>query len=106
MPTYHYQCRSCGHELEEFQSMTEPVLTHCPSCRTENLVRSIGTGAGLIFKGTGFYLTDYKKGRTSGETKPESTGSGSGEKGQKGEKAKGDPGSGGSTPEKPSQTKS
>ncbi len=62
MPTYEYQCKSCGHELEEFQSITEPPLTHCPKCNTENLVRVMGTGAGLIFRGTGFYLTDYKKG--------------------------------------------
>ncbi len=61
MPTYHYQCRNCGHELEEFQSMTEPVLTLCPACQTDGLMRSIGAGAGFIFKGTGFYLTDYKK---------------------------------------------
>ena len=62
MPTYQYQCTSCGHRLEEFQSITEPPLSRCPECNTENLVRVIGAGAGLIFKGTGFYLTDYKKG--------------------------------------------
>jgi len=62
MPTYQYQCTSCGHRLEEFQSITEPPLLRCPECNTESLVRVIGTGAGLIFKGTGFYLTDYKKG--------------------------------------------
>jgi putative FmdB family regulatory protein len=61
MPTYHYQCKACGHELEEFQSITEAPLTRCPACGTDNLARSIGTGAGLIFKGSGFYLTDYKK---------------------------------------------
>lgn len=65
MPTYHYQCRDCGHELEEFQSMTEPVLTRCPACGADALARSIGAGAGLIFKGTGFYLTDYRKGGTA-----------------------------------------
>jgi putative FmdB family regulatory protein len=61
MPTYQYQCTSCGHRLEEFQSITEPPLVLCPQCNTENLVRVIGAGAGVIFKGTGFYLTDYKK---------------------------------------------
>jgi putative FmdB family regulatory protein len=61
MPTYQYTCKMCGHHLEEFQSMSEPALVHCPSCNTDNLVRSIGGGAGLIFKGSGFYLTDYKK---------------------------------------------
>ena len=61
MPTYEYKCKMCGHDLEEFQSITEEPLKRCPKCNTDNLVRVIGTGAGLIFKGTGFYLTDYKK---------------------------------------------
>lgn len=88
MPTYPYQCRNCGHELEEFQSMSEPPLVRCPNCHTDNLVRVLGTGTGLIFRGSGFYLTDYKKtgsstsdsGRSSsakeskGETKKEEGG--------------------------------
>ena len=61
MPTYQYLCKNCGHELEEFQSINEPSSTHCPECNTESLVRVLGGGAGLIFKGSGFYLTDYKK---------------------------------------------
>ncbi len=61
MPTYEYQCRNCGHELEEFQSMTEPPLTRCPVCGMECLARILGGGSGLIFKGTGFYVTDYRK---------------------------------------------
>jgi putative FmdB family regulatory protein len=61
MPTYEYQCKACGHTLEEFHSITEPPLTRCPKCETDNLARVMGTGAGLIFRGTGFYLTDYKK---------------------------------------------
>ncbi len=65
MPTYEYQCKACGYEMEEFQSITEEPLKHCPNCGTDNLVRVIGTGAGLIFKGTGFYLTDYKKSHVS-----------------------------------------
>jgi putative FmdB family regulatory protein len=75
MPTYQYQCKFCGHELEELQSMTEPPLLLCPKCNTENLARVMGTGVGLIFKGSGFYLTDYKKStgsvakRDSGEKK-------------------------------------
>jgi putative FmdB family regulatory protein len=73
MPTYQYQCEACGHELEEFQSMTEEPLVRCPSCNGESLVRVLGTGAGLIFKGSGFYLTDYRKGPPpkEGDTKPE-----------------------------------
>ena len=65
MPTYEYQCKMCGHVLEEFQSITEEPLKRCPKCGIDNLVRVIGTGAGLIFKGTGFYLTDYKKSRVT-----------------------------------------
>jgi putative FmdB family regulatory protein len=65
MPTYEYQCRQCGFETEELQSMSEAPLTRCPRCNTDNLVRILGGGAGLIFKGTGFYLTDYKKGSAS-----------------------------------------
>jgi len=70
MPTYEYQCKSCGHELEEFQSITEAPLTHCPKCNTENLVRVMGTGVGLIFRGTGFYLTDYKRGNSFSSSAP------------------------------------
>jgi putative FmdB family regulatory protein len=65
MPTYEYLCRNCGHTLEELQSMSEPPLTRCPRCEQETLVRVMGTGGGLIFKGSGFYLTDYKKASTT-----------------------------------------
>ncbi len=68
MPTYQYQCKQCGHTLEEFQSMTEPPLVTCPNCKTDNLARVMGTGSGLIFKGSGFYLTDYRKGNASPTT--------------------------------------
>jgi putative FmdB family regulatory protein len=60
MPTYEYRCKKCKHEFEEFQSMTAAPLTVCPKCKTPNLVRIIGSGAGMIFKGSGFYQTDYK----------------------------------------------
>ncbi|HQY21940.1 MAG TPA: zinc ribbon domain-containing protein [Ignavibacteria bacterium] len=60
MPTYDYRCDDCGHFFEEFQSMKDAKLTKCPECGKETLKRLIGAGSGLIFKGTGFYLTDYK----------------------------------------------
>lgn len=60
MPTYEYQCKNCGHQMEEFQSINEPPLVQCPSCHMDTLARIIGGGGGLIFKGSGFYLTDYK----------------------------------------------
>ncbi|MGA9119055.1 MAG: zinc ribbon domain-containing protein [Bacteroidota bacterium] len=72
MPTYQYQCKKCGHTLEELQSMSEPPLVHCPHCNTDSLVRVLGGGTGLIFKGSGFYLTDYKNTgsrKSSGEKK-------------------------------------
>ncbi len=62
MPTYDYECSKCGHRFEEFQSITAKSLKKCPSCKTSSLKRLIGTGAGLIFRGSGFYCTDYKKG--------------------------------------------
>ncbi len=61
MPTYQYLCRNCNHEFEELQSIKEEPLVHCPNCHTDNLVRVVGAGSGLIFKGSGFYLTDYKR---------------------------------------------
>jgi len=60
VPTYDYQCGKCGYEFEKFQSMTAPVLKKCPKCGKSSLKRLIGTGAGVIFKGSGFYQTDYR----------------------------------------------
>ena len=60
MPTYEYICESCGHELERFQSITARPLRKCPKCGKSKLQRLIGTGAGIIFKGSGFYQTDYR----------------------------------------------
>lgn len=60
MPTYEYKCRECGHTLEIFQSMNDDALTKCPECKKDTLKRLIGTGAGIIFKGSGFYQTDYR----------------------------------------------
>jgi putative FmdB family regulatory protein len=60
MPTYRYSCQACGHELEEFQSMTAAPLRRCPECGKSKLQRLIGAGAGVIFRGSGFYSTDYR----------------------------------------------
>ncbi|MGI6458182.1 MAG: FmdB family zinc ribbon protein [bacterium] len=72
MPTYDYICEACNYEFESFQSMKEDPLTDCPSCSEPKLRRKIGMGAGIIFKGTGFYETDYKK-KSSGNGKSESS---------------------------------
>lgn len=60
MPTYDYRCDACEHQFEEFQSITAKPLKKCPECGKNKLVRLIGTGAGVIFKGSGFYETDYR----------------------------------------------
>ena len=60
MPTYDYHCDACGHEFELFQQMSESPQRKCPKCGKMKLQRLIGTGAGIIFKGGGFYETDYR----------------------------------------------
>jgi putative FmdB family regulatory protein len=60
MPTYEYRCNACKHEFEEFQSMKDKSLTKCPSCGKKALERLIGTGAAIVFKGSGFWQTDYR----------------------------------------------
>jgi len=60
MPTYEYACDACEHEFEEFQSITAKPLRKCPECGKNKLKRLFGTGAGIIFKGSGFYETDYR----------------------------------------------
>jgi len=75
MPIYEYQCSNpdCRHEFDELQSMSEPPLVTCPKCGKDTLKKLIGSGAGLIFKGSGFYLTDYKNNKTSGSPSKEVT---------------------------------
>ena len=78
MPTYEYLCDACSHRLEEFQSITDKPLVTCPVCRKKKLRRLIGGGAALVFKGSGFYQTDYrsdsyKKGSKAAESAEKST---------------------------------
>ena len=67
MPTYEYQCQKCKHKFEEFQLMTDTPLNECPVCKGP-VKKLIGFGSGLIFKGSGFYITDYKQ-KESGSSK-------------------------------------
>jgi putative FmdB family regulatory protein len=60
VPTYEYECVRCGHRFELFQTMSEKPRKRCPKCRGK-VRRLLGTGAGIIFKGSGFYATDYRK---------------------------------------------
>ncbi len=60
MPTYQYLCEGCGHEFERFQSITAGTLRKCPACSKMRLNRLIGAGGAIIFKGSGFYQTDYR----------------------------------------------
>lgn len=68
MPTYEYKCIDCGYFFEEFQRITEAPLKTCPKCKG-NLKRLIGAGSGPIFKGSGFYHTDYKLNSSKNEKK-------------------------------------
>jgi putative FmdB family regulatory protein len=61
MPTYEYECQTCKHRFEEFQSITAEPLEQCPECRERSLRRLIGKGGGVIFKGSGFYVNDYAR---------------------------------------------
>jgi putative FmdB family regulatory protein len=60
MPTYDYECDACGHQLEVFQGINDPVLKKCPECGKNKLKRLFGSGAAIVFKGSGFYQTDYR----------------------------------------------
>ena len=60
MPTYDYRCEACGHEFELFQAISEPVRRKCPKCERLKLRRLFGIGAAVVFKGSGFYQTDYR----------------------------------------------
>lgn len=60
MPTYDYVCDACEHRFEHFQSMKDDPLTKCPKCKKKKLRRLIGAGAAVVFKGSGFYQTDYR----------------------------------------------
>ena len=76
MPTYAYECRDCGHGFEEFQSITAGALRKCPSCGRLKLQRLIGSGAAIIFKGGGFYQTDYRSKSYKAGEKAEKDGQG------------------------------
>ena len=85
MPTYDYICNSCKKMYEYFQSMSDDALTKCPECKKDSLRRVISGGTGLIFKGSGYYLTDYKNQKNN---KPDKKDSGSKKQDKKSKKKK------------------
>jgi len=99
MPTYEYRCEGCGHDFERFQKMSDDPVSVCPKCGESKVVRRISSGGGFVFKGPGFYATDYRK------SPPPSEKSGSSEGGSdaSGASTSGGSDSGGS---KPSRSKS
>lgn len=72
MPTYDYRCEACGHTLEIFQKITASPKKKCPACDKSKLKRLIGGGAGFLFKGSGFYLTDYRSDSYKADAKSDS----------------------------------
>ncbi|MCD6250256.1 MAG: zinc ribbon domain-containing protein [candidate division Zixibacteria bacterium] len=72
MPTYQYHCDNCGHEFEEFQSITEDPIDVCPQCQGKPR-RLITGGAGLLFKGSGFYITDYRSAKYKADRSKDSS---------------------------------
>lgn len=83
MPTYEYRCGACGHAFERFQRMSDDPVSTCPECGEEEAERLISPGGGLVFRGSGFYATDYRD-----------SGPGSGEGGAEGGGGSGDEGAG------------
>jgi putative FmdB family regulatory protein len=71
MPTYEYRCEACGHEFERFQSITAKPIRKCPKCGKNKVKRLLSTGGGLIFKGSGFYITDYRSDQYKNAAKAE-----------------------------------
>jgi putative FmdB family regulatory protein len=83
VPTYEYVCEACGHQFDEFQSFKDEPLRVCPQCAKEALRRLFGTGAAVIFKGSGFYETDYRSEsyKKAAKADQESTSKGAGSNG-------------------------
>ena len=78
MPTYDYHCTACGYNGETFQSITAKPIKKCPACKRNRMERLIGAGAGIIFRGSGFYETDYRSDSYKAQAKKEKETSSSG----------------------------
>ena len=93
MPTYDYECDACGHTEEVFQGINDAVLTKCPACGKKKYRRLFGSGAAIVFKGSGFYQTDYRsdgyKKAAAADKKPSDSGGSSDKKESKSKKSEG-----------------
>src|SRR5436309_1696794 len=90
MPTYDYHCDSCEHDFEHFQSIKDDPLKDCPECGKSKLRRLFGTGAAIVFKGSGFYKTDYRSDsykKRAAEDKPKSDSAGKNDDGSSSKKS-------------------
>lgn len=97
MPTYEYRCGACGHAFERFQKISDDPVRTCPECGEEEAERLISPGGGLVFKGSGFYATDYRD-SGSGKGKGSDEGSGESTEGSSGDGSGEGAGDGGSSP--------
>lgn len=90
MPTYDYACKACGKTMEIFHSITDAPKRKCPLCKKSALERKIGAGAGILFKGTGFYQTDYRSDAYQKAAKADSGASSTSDSSTKSESKSGD----------------
>ena len=104
MPTYEYKCTACGHAFEQFQSITAAPVKRCPQCGKAKVKRLVSIGAGVIFKGSGFYITDYRDASYKEKAKAESGATSGGSDSASGSDGKAESKSGGEA--KPAETKS
>jgi putative FmdB family regulatory protein len=102
MPTYDYICDACGHEFESFESITADPRTECPACSRSTLRRKIGPGAAILFRGSGFYQTDYRSESYKKAAKAESASSDS-KSSASGESSKSAAGSDGASKSEPAK---
>ncbi len=80
MPTYEYACRTCDHRFEQFQSISAPKIQICPACGLKKVERLISAGGGIVFKGSGFYATDYRDPPPKSSEREQGSGEGTGDK--------------------------
>lgn len=104
MPTYDYECSACEHRFEHFQKITDDPLAVCPKCKRKKLIRLFGTGAAVMFKGSGFYQTDYRSESYKRAASSDQASSGGKAEGSSSSSGESTGGSGGATEATPKST--